>query len=323
MAKETSPVAQGSAIIPLYNYATGQYMLPMQYGENMNGLEMQPDNRQTRMGNRIVNAKSPHQPNYMIGNGNSPMSRGGANMFASPIEGYRYLTTGGYPPPSAMPQNANIYPAMFNHQTGDRIDPQSSNGLIDPVFKDKHSSDMELGMPMFSGTPDYLKPNFGASLSFVDVTGGGGYKYRLFSDGRIMIVSVNGVPSNRQVPTNSSAYNAIIAQVGTYQQNVGSSGSSSAPVQTGNRFLDQGQQFLQSDQGQNLLNTVFNTFLSKQGAKQSELDLQAQQAEAQRQEIARSMETPAWKKALPYLAVIGVIGAATTVVVNLNKGKKK
>ena len=48
-------------------------MLPMQYGENMNGLEMQPDNRQTRMGNRIVSTKSPINQ-AMIGNGNSPRS---------------------------------------------------------------------------------------------------------------------------------------------------------------------------------------------------------------------------------------------------------
>ena len=63
MPKQNSPVAQGSPIIPEYNYATGQYMLPMQYGDDMNGLEMQPDNRATRMGKHIVNATSPQQPN--------------------------------------------------------------------------------------------------------------------------------------------------------------------------------------------------------------------------------------------------------------------
>lgn len=316
MPKENSPVAQGSPIVPLYNYATGQYMLPMQYGENMNGIDMQPDNRETRMGNRIVNAKSSKQPNYMVGNGNSPMNRGGANMFPSPIEGYQYLTTGGYPPPSAMPQNANIYPAMFNHETGNRIDPQSNNGLINPVFKDKHSSDMELGMPMFSGTPEYLQPNYGSSIAFKDVNGQGGWKYRLFSDGRLTVLSHNGVPKNIQVTKGTSLYNSIISEIGAYPQSSGGSSS------TGNRFVDQGQQFLKSEKGQSLLSTVFDTFLSKQGANQAQLDLQRQQAEAQKQEIAKSMETPMWKKALPYVAVLGVLGIGTVVVISTSKGKK-
>ena len=325
--KIDSPASEGSPVVTRYNYATGQYMRPTQYGDEMSnyqGLDTQPDNRQTRMGNKVVNAKSPNQPNYMIGNGNSPMDRGGANMFPSQIQGYQYLTSGGYPPESAMPQNANIYPAMFDHQTGQRIDPQSNNGLIQPIFKDKHSTDNEVGQAMFSGLPEYLRPrqDLGSTIGFKDVNGKGGYKYRLFSDGRLTVLSHNGIPKNINVTKGSSIYNAIIGEVGTYQQNSGS-----APIQTGNqqadRLIAQGQQFAQSEQGQSLLTSLFDRLISTQGAKTEQQKLLAQQAQLQQQEIQKQMQPSAFQKALPYVGVAVGLVAFGGVVYYVTQPKKK
>ena len=85
-----SPAGEGSPVVPEYNYATGEYMRPNYYGDrNLHGLEEEINNRNTRMGR---SGYAP-VPNYMIGNGNSPMHRGGNNLFPSPQQGFRYLTT--------------------------------------------------------------------------------------------------------------------------------------------------------------------------------------------------------------------------------------
>ena len=326
--KIDSPSAEGSPIVTRYNYATGQYMRPSQYGDYMrnqhlSGLDMQTDNWNTRMG---VKGNSPMR-NYMVGNGNSPMDRGGANMFPSTIQGYQYLTTGGYPPPSAMPQNSNVYPAMFNHQNGQRIDPQSNNGLISPVFKDHHfNGEGEVGVAQFGGLPEYLRgqtDGYGSSIAFVDVKGTGGvYEYRIYSDNRVVIIRKNGVPANITVPSGSSAWTAIINQVGDYKANTG---QSTPPIQTGRQGLDtaiaKGQEFAQSEQGKSVIASIFDTFLSRQGATKSQYDLQSQQAQAQAQTIAQGMQPSAFQKALPYIATVSVIGMVGTAVYFSTKGK--
>lgn len=326
--KIDSPAGEGSPIVTRYNYATGQYMRPSQYGyggimanSNFGDLSMQPDNRQTRMGNRIVNAKSSKQPNYMIGNGNSPMDRGGANMFPSPIEGYQYLTTGGYPPAYSMPQNSNIYPAMFNHATGERIDPQSG-GLIKPVFKDKHfSGDLELDEPMFGGVPEYLKPQQqsnlgGTGMKFRDVNGSGGYRYRQFEDGSIHILQSPRGGSNTVVQKGSNYHQAITAEIGTYPMTA-QSGSTLQNV------ITTGQAYAQSDAGQSFFKAIFDSFIGKKEAQTAQYQLQAEQAKAQQQAIAESMQPSAWEKAKPYLLAVGIIGAIGTGVYYLSKPKKR
>ena len=78
--QQYSPAGEGSPIVPQYNYATGEYMRPSYYnGEDLHGLNTTLNNRNTRMGRQ---GYAP-VPNYMIGTGNSPLHRGGNNLFPS------------------------------------------------------------------------------------------------------------------------------------------------------------------------------------------------------------------------------------------------
>jgi len=316
MKKVNSPAGEGSPIVPRYNFATGEYMNPNYYGEdtsriaNMSGLDTEINNRNTRM-NRKGYAPV---PNYMIGNGNSPMHRGGNNLLPSPQQGFEYLTTGGYPPPSAMPQNANVYPAMFNHETGERIDPQSG-GLVPHI--DKHSSSLELSAPMFSGVPSYLQGTSSeyGSLSYRDVNGSGGYKYRQFSDGSIQILKSPTGATGTMVQKGSSAWQAITNQIGQYP-----SASSSIIPQTGREGLDQ---VLQSEQAQNVFMSLFDRFVTGQSAKTEQLELQKQQALLDQQRIQEQMKPSLWDQSKPYLIGLGLIGGVGGLVYVLTKPKKK
>ena len=125
----------GSPIVTKYVYATGQYMRPQFYTatrdpsarrEGYDGLSTALDNKNTRMNQP---GYSPIQ-NYMVGPGNQPMDRGGPNLMPSPIQGFEYLTSSDFIPPTATPQNGNIYPPMYNRQ-GLREDPQAFQaGLV-------------------------------------------------------------------------------------------------------------------------------------------------------------------------------------------------
>jgi hypothetical protein len=313
--KVNSPAGEGSPIVTEYNYATGEYMQPNYY----NGLEEEINNRNTRMGR---NGYAP-VPNYMIGTGNSPMDRGGNNLMPSPQQGFEYLTSGGYPPPSAMPQNANVFPAMYNQQTGQRIDPQSGNGLVPYApMVDKHSSSRQLGKPMFSGTPAYLQQSqshYGATQNYRDVNGNGGYRYRQFSDGSIVILKSPSGASNTPVSKNTSAWQAITREIGAYPA------SGSTLQQGASNLVSAGQEFAQSEKGQSVISSLFDRFVSTQSAKTEEQRLLAQQAQAQQQAIAKGMQPSVWEKAMPYvigLAVIGTLGTVMYVATKPKSSKK-
>ena len=327
--KIDSPSGEGSPIVTRYNYATGEYIRPSQYGENMrvqnmhnlSGLDTEIDTWNTRMG---IKGTSPMR-NYMIGNGNSPMDRGGANLFPSPISNFEYLTTGGYPPPSAMPQNANIYPAMFDHQTGQRIDPQSfSSGLVKPVFIDKHSaSNYEIEEPMFDGLPEYLRPkksqNYGSAMAYRDVNGSGGYKYRQFADGSIQILASSRGGVGTMVYQSSPYWQAITKEIGTYSQ---PKQQIQLQSQTAQNLLNKGQEFAQSEEGKSIITSLFDRFVSTQSAKTEQQKLLAQQAQSEQQRIAQDMQPSAFQKSLPYLIAVGMIIGVGTVVFIATKPKK-
>jgi hypothetical protein len=309
--KNYTPAGEGSPVVPRYNYATGEYMRPSYYGNDrhLHGLDAEINNRNTRMGRK---GYAP-VPNYMVGNGNSPMHRGGNNLFPSPQQGFQYLTSGGYPPPSAMPQNSNVYPAMFNHQTGQRIDPQSG-GLVPYAPKvDKHSSSTLLDSPSFSGVPSYLG---GHNLPFRVVDGKGGYQYKQFSDGSIQILKSPQGGSGTMVTKSSQYWQAITNEIGQYPT-----------ISTGNQradaLLQQGRQFAQSEQGQSILTALFDRFISGQGLKQDELELQRLQAQQQSQAIRQSMQPSFFDKAKPYLLSLGIIGAFTGIAIAVTSPKKK
>ena len=311
MRKINSPAGEGSAIVPRYNYATGEYMNPNYYGEdtsrnsNMSGLETEINNMNTRM-NRKGYAPV---PNYMIGTGNSPMSRGGNNLFPSQQQGFAYLTSGGYPPPSAMPQNANVYPAMFNENTGQRIDPQSGGLVPYAPMVDKHSSSLELSEPMFSGVPDYLKPqhDLGSTMPYRDVNGTGGlYRYRQFADGSIQILKSPQGGVGTMVTKSSPYWSAITNQIGAYP-------TSSAIPTTGREGLDQ---ILQSEQAKGAFMSLFDRFVTGQGSKTEQLELARQQALLEQQKIKEQMQPSFFERSKPYLlglTVIGLIGGITYV----------
>lgn len=317
--KNYSPAGEGSPVVPRYNYATGEYMRPSYYGnEHLHGLETEINNRNTRMGRK---GYAP-VPNYMIGNGNSPMHRGGNNLFPSPQKGFQYLTSGGYPPPSAMPQNSNFYPAMFNHQTGQRIDPQSG-GLVPYSPKiDKHSSSTVLSSPSFSGLPSYLgnadsqvAGAFGSNPPFRIVNGKGGYQYKQFADGTIQILKSPQGGVGTMVGRSSPYWQDITDEIGEY------------PISTGNRradaLLQTGRNIAQSEQGQAFFQSLFDRFITGQGLKQDQLELQRLQAQQQSQAISQSMQPTFFDKAKPYLLSLGIIGAFTGIAIAVTSPKKK
>ena len=315
----TSPSGEGSPVVSQYNYSTGQYMRPNYYGEHMAGLETEINNRNTRMGRK---GYAP-TPNYMIGNGNSPMHRGGNNLFPSPQQGFSYLTTGGDPPPSAMPQNTNVYPAMFNHQTGQRIDPQSG-GLVPYAPKiDKHSSSIELDAPSFSGLPSYLKSHsdLGSTMPYRDVSGSGGYRYRQYADGSIQILQSPQGGVGTMVSKSSPYWQPITNQIGAYP-----SSAPSTPIQTGNQradaILERGRQLAQSEQGQNLISSLFDRLVAGQSAQTEQQKLLAEQARLEQQRIQEQMQPSFFEKSKPYIIGLSIMAVAGGFTYALTKKGK-
>ena len=204
--------AEGSPRVYRYDYATGEYMKPAVYG----GLGDEIDNQNTRM-NR---PQATHQEirNYMRGTGNQPMHRGGPNLFPSATMGYDYMTGAPPAPSSAMPFNANEFPPQFNHQTGQRVDPQSYSELGTVTFYnfgsyDKHFDPTKtVGEASFSGLPSYL----GApDLPSRTVAGSGRYVYKQYADGTIQILQgPQGIGTI--VSPSSRAGQAITAEIGKY-----------------------------------------------------------------------------------------------------------
>jgi len=204
--------AEGSPRVYRYDFVTGEYMKPSTYG----GLGDEIDNRNTRM-NR---SEPSHQEirNYMRGTGNQPMDRGGPNLFPSATMGYQYMTGAPPAPASAMPFNANEYPAQFNHHTGQRVDPQSYSELGTVTFYnfgsyDKHFDPTKtVGEASFSGMPNYL----GApDLPSRTVAGRGRYLYRQYADGTIQILQgPQGIGTI--VSPQSRIGQAITAEIGQY-----------------------------------------------------------------------------------------------------------
>ena len=295
------PAEEGSPIVTQYNYATGEYMRPSFYGEEvsrtkpLSGLDTEINNRNTRM-NRKGYAPT---PNYMKGTGNSPMERGGNNLMPSQIQGFKYVTSGGYPPPSAMPQNANTYPRFFNHKTGQREDPQQFDaGLVPyrPRHIDKHSSDTHIPA-LKSFYPSYLS---GASLPFRDVSGSGGYKFRQFSDNSIQILLSPKGGAGTIVPKGSESWVAIINEIGQYP-------SSSSLLQTG-------KQIAQSDKAQQGFQTLFDTWVSGKQTEQARMKVEQEGLKRQ----AQPTKTPL-QKATPYLIGVGMIVGLGTVLAVLTK----
>jgi hypothetical protein len=298
------PAGEGSPIVERYNYVTGEYMRPSYYGErsvNFSGLDQQINNRNTRM-NRQGYAPV---PNYMVGTGNSPMSAGGNNLMPSPQKGFQYLTSGGYPPPSAMPQNSNVYPAMYNHQTGQRQDPQKFGaGLVPYAPKghvDKHSSPMILDQPAFAGA-SYLS---GSNLQYRDVAGSGGYKYRQYPDGSIQILQSPQGGIGTIVQKNSPFWNAITKEIGQY------------PQTKAGQVTQQAQSYLDANPNVKTgIQTLFDSFVGSQKSKQQQQILD--QARSKAQSDALSKKSPL-QKATPYLIGLGAIALVTTVLVSVRK----
>ena len=292
------PAEEGSPIVARYNYATGEFMRPNYYGEqtarktNFSGLDTQINNRNTRM-NRKGYAPV---PNYMIGTGNSPMSAGGNNLMPSPQKGFKYLTSGGYPPPSAMPQNANVFPAMYNHQTGQRVDPQKfSAGLVPynpKMHVDKHSSAMVIDHHDFS-QPSYL----GGTKQYRDVDASGGYRYRIFEDDSIQILSSPRGGSGTFVPKGGEAWVSIINEIGSYKNP--------------KSFREVMQSASQNEQIKEGLSTIFDTFL--QGKKTEEEALKLEQERLRQEQQAITAKTPL-QKATPYLIGVGIIVGVGTII---------
>ena len=297
------PAGEGSPIVERYNYVTGEYMRPNYYGErsvHFSGLNEEINNRNTRM-NRKGYAPV---PNYMVGTGNSPMSRGGNNLMPSPQQGFQYLTSGGYPPPSAMPQNSNVYPAMYNHQTGQRVDPQQFDaGLVPYAPKghiDKHSSPMILDKPAFAGV-EYLG---NSNLKYRDVSGSGGYKYRQFQDNSIQILKSPIGGSGTIVQKGSPQWVAIINEIGQYPSKV------SQASQQAQSYLDANPNVKTG------LQTLFDTWVGGQKSKQEQQRLDQERARAQADALASKSPL---EKATPYLIGIGAIALVTTVLVSIRK----
>lgn len=315
--KNYTPAGEGSPIVTQYNYATGEYMRPNYYnGQDIGGLEEQINNRNTRMGRK---GYAP-VPNYMVGTGNSPMHRGGNNLMPSPQQGFQYLTSGGYPPPSAMPQNANVFPAMFNHQTGQRIDPQSGGLVPYAPMVDKHSTGEQLEPNVFAGTPSYLSKTanvgaYGSAMPYRDVNGKGGYRYRQFADGSIQILAgKQGVGT--MISKSSPYWQPITDEIGEYP--------TATPQSQQSQLLQQGQAFAQSEQGQSVLTALFDRFVSGQSAKTEQQRLLAEQAKLEQQKIAQQMQPSVFEKSKPYLiGLAGIVAVGTTVyLVTKPKSKK-
>jgi len=301
-----SPAGEGSPIVPQYNYITGEYMRPNYY----NGLEEEINNRNTRMGRQ---GYAP-VPNYMIGTGNSPMDRGGNNLMPSQQQGFQYLTSGGYPPPSAMPQNANVYPAMFNHQTGQRIDPQSGGLVPYAPMVDKHSSSDKLDAPMFSGIPSYLQKSsqygdLDSAVAYRDVNGSGGYQYRQFANGSIQILKSPSGGTGTMIYQTSPYWQKITNEIGAY------------PTKS-QKLVQKGKELVQSEEGQEVLTSLFDRFVSTQNTKTEQQKLLAQQAQAEQQKIAKGMQPTTLEKATPYLIGLGAISIVGTIMYFATKPKK-
>ena len=297
------PAGEGSPIVERYNYVTGEYMRPNYYGErsvHFSGLDQQINNRNTRM-NRKGYAPV---PNYMVGTGNSPMSRGGNNLMPSPQQGFQYLTSGGYPPPSAMPQNSNVFPAMYNHQTGQRVDPQKFGaGLVPYAPKghiDKHSSSTILEQPAFAGV-EYLS---GSNMPFRDVQGRGGYKYRQYQDGSIQILQSPKGGVGTMVQKGSSFWNAITNEIGAYPSKASQASGKAKSYLDANPNVKTGIQ------------TLFDSFVSGQKTKQQQQALDQARAKAQQDALTQKSTL---EKATPYLIGIGAIALVTTVLVSIRK----
>ncbi len=275
MTKIDSPAGEGSPVVTRYNFASGQYMRPSQYGEAMHGLDMQTDNRNTRMG---VKGNSPMR-NYMIGNGNSPMNRGGANMFPSQIEGYQFLTTNG-------------------------------------GFVDHHSSQSNtIGQNMFSGTPHYLRPQSQSNglggaysnMQSVIKNGSGGYQYKQFANGTLQIMKSPRGGVGTMIYSSSPYFQDITNEIGTY-------GLQTTGNQKVDNALSRGQGLLQSEQGQTILTSLFDNFLSKKNVQKSEYDLIAEQNALATQQIKDGQKPSMTEKIVPYVAIVGVIGTIGTIV---------
>jgi len=270
MTKIDSPAGEGSPVVTRYNFASGQYMRPSQYGEAMHGLDMQTDNRNTRMG---VKGNSPMR-NYMVGNGNSPMNRGGANMFPSQIEGYQFLTTNG-------------------------------------GFVDHHSSQSNtIGQNMFSGTPHYLRPQSNnlsgsnySNMHSVIKDGSGGYQYKQFANGTLQIMKSPSGGVGTMIYTNSPYWGKITKEIGEYGK-----------WEKAGKVLSKGQELLESEQGQTILTSLFDNFTSKKNAQTSEYDLIAEQNALSAQQIKDGQKPSMTEKIVPYVAIVGVIGAIGTIV---------
>ena len=211
--------SEGSPRVYKYNFAQAAFLPPTYYG----GLGEEVDNVNTRMNRGPIPVKK--IANYMVGSGNQPMHRGGPNLFASEHKGFSSMTAADAMPQTAIPQNANIYPAMFDHKTGLRIDPQSwSAGLItDKAVRhypygqyDKHFNPAKaVGDAQFSGLPSYLGVPSGKEAQFRIVKGEGGYKYKQFSNGTIQIVA--GPTGIGTVHYKGSQINTAITQeIGAY-----------------------------------------------------------------------------------------------------------
>lgn len=140
----------------------------------------------------------------------------------------------------------------------------------------------------------------GATSAYIDRKGSGGYTYRLYADDSIQIIKS---PTGKTpfVPKGGSLWVAIVNEVGTYASNSGAQ----TPWKQGLVGVAQaGQQFAQSETGQGLFTSLFDSFLAKQESKSAQERLQAAQAEAEAQKIRGGSKT-GWQKAAPYVYMGG------------------
>jgi hypothetical protein len=221
--------SEGSPRVYNYNFAQGAFLPSTYYG----GLGEEIDNVNTRMNRGPIPVSK--LPNYMVGTGNQPMHRGGPNLFATDHKGFRNITAADEMPQTAISQNANVFPAMFNHRTGLRRDPQSWNaGLItDKAIRhypygqyDKHFDPTKaVGEAQFSGLPSYLGAPSGKAAQYRIVKGEGGYQYKQFANGTIQIVAgPSGIGTVHY--TGSQINKAITQEIGAYPSSKSSSGKS-------------------------------------------------------------------------------------------------
>ena len=173
--------AEGPPWVSEFDYGQGKYERPSTYGSPESGTTNGsvttniPEGLGLEDGGIRVGLKNqPRRPigNWMYGtDGMQPMDAGGPNLFPTKNKMIPLVSNESYPPPTAMPQNANFYPAMYNNKTGLRIDPQSGGMLMDDgvhrpkvhTLHDKHfNRNSSTGASMFSGLPHYLRnPSYG------------------------------------------------------------------------------------------------------------------------------------------------------------------